>query len=135
VAVFIRWLGNEPKVSPKGSEERKGRQAAMALGDQLGQSSGKITGTRVLTPVGEPVQIEVSFQGSGNMLGEEITDTATYSQVFRPGGVFYGEGDALWITNDGESAHFAAFSVGRPTGASPPVILPSVVLRSPPLRS
>ena len=67
----------------------------MALGDQVGEASGKITGTRVLTPVGEQVQMEVSFQGSGNMLGEEITDTATYVQVVRPGGVFYGEGNAL----------------------------------------
>ena len=93
----------------------------MALGDQVGESSGKITGTRVLTPVGgeQQVQMEVSFQGSGNMLGEEITDTATYLQVVRPGGVFYGEGDALWITSDGESAHFAGFGVGTPTGGFP----------------
>jgi hypothetical protein len=33
--------------------------------------------------------------------------------------VFYGEGDALWITNDGESAHFEAFGVGKPTGGLP----------------
>jgi hypothetical protein len=93
----------------------------MALGDQVGESSGKITGTRVLTPVGgeQQVQMEVSFQGSGNMLGEEITDTATYLQLVRPGGVFYGEGDALWITSDGESAHFAGFGVGTPTGSFP----------------
>jgi hypothetical protein len=93
----------------------------MALGDQVGEASGKITGTRVLTPVGgeQQVQMEVSFQGSGNMLGEEIIDTATYLQVVRPGGVFYGEGDALWITSAGESAHFAGFGVGRPTGGFP----------------
>ena len=42
----------------------------MALGDQLGDSSGRITGTRVITPVvGAPAQIEVAFQGSGTMLG------------------------------------------------------------------
>jgi len=91
----------------------------MALGEQLGESLGKITGTRVLTPVGGQVQMEMSFQGSGNMLGEEVTDAATYLQVVRPGGVFYGEGDALWVTSGGESAHFAGFSVGRPTGDFP----------------
>jgi hypothetical protein len=59
---------------------------AMALGEQVGESSGKISGTRVLTPVGgEQVQMEISFQGSGNMLGEEIIDTSTYQQVVRPG--------------------------------------------------
>ena len=109
----------------------------MALGDQVGESSGKITGTRVLTPVGgeQQVQMEISFQGSGNMLGEEITDTATYLQLVRPGGVFYGEGDALWITSDGESAHFAGFGVGTPTGASPVVISPCAVPCRPPLIS
>jgi len=91
----------------------------MALGDEVGEASGRITGTRVLAPDGDQVQMEVSFQGSGNLLGEEIADAGTYRQLVRPEGVLYGEGDALWITNDGESAHFVAFGVGRPTGSFP----------------
>ncbi len=35
--------------------------APMALGDQIGEVSGKITGTRVVTPSGSQTQIEVSF--------------------------------------------------------------------------
>jgi len=91
----------------------------MALGDQLGESSGKITGTRVLTPVGGQVQMEISFQGSGNMLGEEISDIGTYEQMVRAEGVLYGEGDVLWITNEGESVYWRGFGVGRPTGSFP----------------
>jgi hypothetical protein len=34
----------------------------MALGDQIGEASGRITGTRVITPVvGAPAQMEVAF--------------------------------------------------------------------------
>ena len=58
----------------------------MALGEQLGESSGKITGTRVLSPVGgEPAHIEVSFQGNGTMLGAEISEVGTYWQTARAG--------------------------------------------------
>ncbi len=92
----------------------------MALGDQLGDSSGRITGTRVITPVvGAPAQIEVAFQGSGTMLGQQITDVGTYVQSVRPGGILYGEGDVLFLTADGESAQWTGFGVGRPTGPFP----------------
>lgn len=91
----------------------------MALGEELGEASGKITGTRVLAPVGEQVQIEVSFQGTGRMLGEGITDLGTYWQVAKPGGILYGEGDTLWVTHDGQSVHWRGFGVGRPTGSFP----------------
>ena len=92
----------------------------MALGEQLGEVSGKVTGTRVLSPVGgEPVHLEVSFQGYGTMLGEEISEVGTYWQSARAGGVLYGEGDILWITNEGESVYWRGFGVGRPTGSFP----------------
>ena len=92
----------------------------MALGEQLGELSGKIPGTRVLTPVGgEPPRIEVTFQGTGTMLGAEVSEVCTYWQSARAGGVLYGEGDILWITNEGEIAYWRGFGVGRPTGSFP----------------
>jgi hypothetical protein len=95
--------------------------APMALGDQIGQASGRVTGTRVITPLGtqQQAQIEVSFQGSGTLLGQNITDIGTYWQTLKAGGVLYGEGDVLYITGDGQSAHWRGFGVGRPTGAFP----------------
>ena len=94
----------------------------MALGDQIGEASGRVTGTRVITPmVGtqQEARIEVSFQGSGTLLGQDITNIGTYVQSLRPGGVLYGEGDVLYITGDGQSAHWRGFGVGRPTGPFP----------------
>ena len=92
----------------------------MALGDQIGESTGTITSTRVITPlVGAPAQMEGAFQGSGTMLGQQITDVGTYVQSVRPGGVLYGEGDLLFLTADGQSAHWTGFGVGRPTGPFP----------------
>ncbi len=41
----------------------------MALGDQLGESSGKVSGTRVLASEGQQVKLEVSFQGRGTNTG------------------------------------------------------------------
>src|SRR4051794_23667295 len=91
----------------------------MALGDQIGEVSGRITGSRVITPSAGQTRIEVSFQGSGTLLGQDITDIGTYRQTLRPEGVLYGEGDVLYITGDGQSAHWRGFGVGRPTGSFP----------------
>ena len=92
----------------------------MALGDQIGEAAGRITSTRVIPPVGGgPAQMEVAFQGSGTMLGQQITDVGTYVQTVRPGGVLYGEGDLLFLTAEGEGAHWTGFGVGRPTGPFP----------------
>jgi hypothetical protein len=97
----------------------KEEMTPMALGDQIGEISGRITGTRVITPSAGQTRIEVSFQGSGTVLGHDVTNIATYSQTLRPGGILYGEGDALYITGDGQSAHWRGFGVGRPTGPFP----------------
>jgi hypothetical protein len=69
------------------------------LGDRLGESAGKFTGVRVLPTEGGQIKIEVSFQGRGTLLGQEITDTGTYWQTVRPGGVLYGEGHVLFMTS------------------------------------
>jgi hypothetical protein len=93
----------------------------MALGDKVGETSGRVTGTRVITPSGtQPVRLEVSIQGSGKVLGQDVTEIGTYVQTLRPGGVLYGEGDVLYvITADDETAHWRGFGVGRPTGSFP----------------
>ena len=89
------------------------------LGEQLGESSGKVTGARVLSTEGQNSKVEVSFQGCGTLLGTEITDFGTYWQVVRPGGILYGEGKVLMLTADGDMAPWAGFGVGRPTGPVP----------------
>ena len=79
---------NPNRYKPRGRGKGEG---GMALGDKLGESSGRITGTRVLGPEGRQVKVEVSFEGRGTMLGEDIADMGTYWQTLRPGGVLYGK--------------------------------------------
>jgi hypothetical protein len=86
------------------------------LGDRLGESTGKITNVRVLPTEGQQVRIEVSFQGHGTLLGQEITDIGTYCQTIRPGGVLYGEGHTLMMTPGGEILDWVGGGVGRATG-------------------
>ena len=89
------------------------------LGELLGEAAGKITGTRVLPSEGQQIKVEVSFQGSGTLLGEAITSIGTYWHTIRPEGVVYGEGHVLMMTQDGAIADWTGFGVGRPTGPAP----------------
>jgi hypothetical protein len=89
------------------------------VGELLGEFSGKISGIRVLPTEGQQVKIEVSFRGSGKLLGMDATDLSTYCQTIRPGGVLYGEGRVLMMTKEGDIADWTGFGIGRPTGASP----------------
>ena len=51
----------------------------MALGDHIGESSGRITGARVVTPVvGGPAQMKVMIQRSGTLLGHQVTQVAEH---------------------------------------------------------
>jgi len=89
------------------------------LGELLGESSGKLLATRVLPTEGQLIKVEVSFQGSGKFLGEDITDIGTYWQCVKPGGSLYGEGHVLIMTKDGGISDWIGFGVGAPAGPSP----------------
>ncbi|WP_443217605.1 hypothetical protein [Pseudonocardia sp. P1] len=60
--------------------------------------------------------MEVSFQGRGRLLGQEITDTGTYWQTIRPGGILYGEGHVLFMTSAGDIVDWVGGGIGRPIG-------------------
>ena len=89
------------------------------LGEQLGESAGKVTGARVLSTEGQNSKVEVSFQGRGTLLGMEITDLGTYWQVIKPGGIIHGEGKVLMLTPEGDMAPWTGFGIGHPTGPIP----------------
>jgi hypothetical protein len=55
----------------------------MALGELLGEGRGKVTTMRVLPDD----KMEVSQQGTGKLIGSEITDVVTYWTVMRPKGL------------------------------------------------
>jgi len=86
------------------------------LGEIVLESSGKIAGIKVLENAGERSKVEVSLQGQGKILGTGMMELASYWQEVRPGGVFYGEGGPVWMTDDGEMLSWKGFGTGRPTG-------------------
>jgi hypothetical protein len=83
----------------------------MALGEVLGEARGKVTAMRVLSDG----KMEVSQQGTGKLLGSEITDAVTYWTVMRPNGTAYGEGHQIIMSSDG-SAVWKGSGVGKPIG-------------------
>jgi hypothetical protein len=86
---------------------------SMALGEIVAEARGKVISLRVL-PDGK---VEVSLQGSGRLLGSEITDITTFSSAMRPNGTAYGEGQTILMLSDGGgSAEFKGTGVGKPTG-------------------
>ena len=72
----------------------------MALGELIEDSTGKITGQRVLDV--EIPKMETSFAMEGNYRGISCTHVGTYTSVLREGGVLYGEGQGIITTKDGQ---------------------------------
>ena len=88
------------------------------LGDKIGESTGRITGTRVLP--GDDyryVKMEVSFQETGNVYGVAATDIGTYTVFERVPGQLYGEGRGYLGTADGEGAIWNGHGVGKMSGS------------------
>jgi hypothetical protein len=86
------------------------------LGDLIGESTGRITGVKILEAAGEQSKFEVSFQGQGKLDGVAFDAICTYWQEFWPDGVVYGEGDVLLTTPEGERLWWKGFGVGKLTG-------------------
>jgi hypothetical protein len=89
------------------------------LGERIGEASGKVTGVRVIPTDRPETTLEISFQGTGNVLGQDITDIGTYTQVVGADGVLRGHGEVVMITAEGQSAHWVGGGVGLPTGPPP----------------
>jgi len=88
------------------------------LGEQILDLSGKRVGRRVL-PTEGAFKVEVSFEDSGKILGQQASNMGTYSSGPRPDGSLYGEGQGVVITQDGEMATWKGQGVGKllPGGA------------------
>lgn len=87
------------------------------LGEQIGDLTGKVTGTRVLP--GEDyryVKMEVSIQQSGQVCGVEAVDIATYTVFERVPGQLYGEGQGITESPIGEGAIWNGHGIGKMAG-------------------
>jgi hypothetical protein len=82
------------------------------LGELITESHGKRTARRVLS-TSPAFRVEVSFESSGKILGIEAHTIATYWSEGRPDGSLYGEGEAVVITQDGETATWKGQGVGK----------------------
>ena len=88
--------------------------ALMALQDRIYEESGKVAGVRVLSDTG----VEVSFQGVGKVLGENITFTTLLTTVGtrHPDGAVVLAGNGIATTENGDSINIKTLGVRRPTG-------------------
>jgi len=86
------------------------------LGEQIGEETGQITGTRVLPDEGAGPKVEVSFQSSGTTLGVHGNNMGTYVSVARPDGTLFSDGQGIVMTDDSEVVTWRGQGVGRMTG-------------------
>lgn len=84
------------------------------LGDLIYEAQGKLTGTRVLDA--EDLKMESSFTAQGKIKGVEVTEMGTFWSAMRPGGVLYGEDQAILMTKDGDVAPAQPRGIGHYTG-------------------
>jgi hypothetical protein len=102
----------------------------MALGEQIGEARGKVTGQRVLNVEGTP-KMETSFAMEGNYRGTPSTDVGTYSAVLREG-VLHGEGQGIVTSKDGQGmASWTGQGVGRFTSPGKVSFRGSLFYRAP----
>jgi len=80
------------------------------LGELIYQASGKRIVRRVLSS--EPVQVEVTFEAGGKVLGVDAMEIGTYTSVIRPDGTIYGEGAGVLMTTAGDSITWKGAGVG-----------------------
>jgi hypothetical protein len=82
------------------------------LGEQIGETRGKRIVRRVLSS-SDPVSVEVTFEESGKMLGIDVNGFGTYTSQVRADGTIYGEGEGLYMTQDGEAVSWKGSGLGK----------------------
>ena len=73
------------------------------IGEQIGQTNGRLSGRRVLESEGSP-KVEVSFTEQGKLLGLDVQVVTTYWAIMRPDGTLYGQGQGVVMASNGEGA-------------------------------
>ncbi len=89
------------------------------MGEIVGKAAGQITGMKVLSTDPQDLKVEISFQGSGTVFGENMTEVGTYTQSLLPGGQLSGTGKLIFMTEGGGVAVWEGSGIGSPTGAPP----------------
>ena len=85
------------------------------LGGQVGETSGRVTGTRVLP--GDDyryVKMEITVQETGTLCGAEGMNIGTYTIFERVPGQIYGQGQGIFESAGGDGAIWNGHAIGRP---------------------
>jgi len=87
------------------------------LGDLIGESTGKRIVRRTLSV--DPLQVEVTFEDTGTILGMSYNGFGTYTATASPDGLLRGEGQGAMATAEGDMATWKGYAQGRvmPGGA------------------
>ena len=87
------------------------------IGEKIGESTGKISGMRVIACESSGrTKVECSMTETGKLLGMDVTEVATYWSFPQANGTFYGEGNGIITTKDGEHITWKGTGIGKPTG-------------------
>ncbi len=87
------------------------------LGELVEETRGKRIVRRILST--DPVNVEVTFEGGGKLLGVDVNELGTYTSQIRPDGLAYGEGQGVLISSSGEMVSWKGQGIGtlKPGGA------------------
>ena len=85
----------------------------MALGDLVVEETGTVTGIRVLSNDASGSKVEISMRTTGTIRGVAESSLWTYSQLTRPDGSTYGEGEGVMTTQDGDVIHLKGSGAGQ----------------------
>ena len=85
----------------------------MALGDLLVEETGTVTGIRVLSNDASGSKVEISMRTTGTIRGVAESTLWTYSQLTRPDGSLYGEGEGVTTTQDGDVIQWKGSGSGQ----------------------
>lgn len=81
------------------------------LGELIGETTGKISGQRVIDLEGPTIETNVS--STGTLKGVPVTETLTYVAGPTSKGIIHGIGKGVINTQDGEIATFTGEGIGR----------------------
>jgi len=81
------------------------------LGELIGETTGKMSGQRVIDLEGPTVETNVSSMGTLN--GVQVTETLTFVSGPTSKGVIHGLGKGVINTKDGQIATFTGEGIGR----------------------
>lgn len=90
------------------------------LGDTIGHARGQVVGTRVLPPIENEVNLEITFQGSGELLKVPFSDMGTSRLIFRQDGMIEADdGHIVMFGPKGEIARLKSAGLGKLSGPVP----------------